>query len=188
MIARVHVFCAVLAWSLIRFVRMPADEQQATTLAAPALRGTQRNDSADKRPHTTGLHNRARLASRERGRSREGGVGTPQPSTGWSDRPMTPGTQPVTSTMSITNSDRPATPGPLQHLAGGILTAPGCLQGHTAVMHNPGRHGSPVCALAAVLAISMMRKAPTHATASRTYRSSALWRSTAGEVGNRSPV
>jgi len=32
-IAGVHVFCAVLAWSRIRFVRLAADEQQATTLA-----------------------------------------------------------------------------------------------------------------------------------------------------------
>ncbi|HEY0773526.1 MAG TPA: IS21 family transposase [Nocardioidaceae bacterium] len=29
---RVHVFCAVLAWSRLRFVRFAADEQQATTL------------------------------------------------------------------------------------------------------------------------------------------------------------
>jgi transposase len=29
---RVHVFCAVLAWSRFRFVRFAADEQQATTL------------------------------------------------------------------------------------------------------------------------------------------------------------
>ena len=32
-IAGVHVFCAVLAWSRVRFVRFAADEQQATTLA-----------------------------------------------------------------------------------------------------------------------------------------------------------
>lgn len=30
---KVHVFCAVLAWSRFRFVRFAADEQQATTLA-----------------------------------------------------------------------------------------------------------------------------------------------------------
>jgi transposase len=30
---RVHVFCAVLAWSRFRFVRFAADEKQATTLA-----------------------------------------------------------------------------------------------------------------------------------------------------------
>jgi transposase len=30
---RVHVFCAVLAWSRFRFVRFAADEQQATTVA-----------------------------------------------------------------------------------------------------------------------------------------------------------
>jgi transposase len=30
---KVHVFCAVLAWSRFRFVRLAADEQQATTLA-----------------------------------------------------------------------------------------------------------------------------------------------------------
>jgi transposase len=30
---RVHVFCAVLAWSRFRFVRFAADEQQATTLS-----------------------------------------------------------------------------------------------------------------------------------------------------------
>ena len=32
-IAGVHVFCAVLAWSRVRFVRFAADEAQATTLA-----------------------------------------------------------------------------------------------------------------------------------------------------------
>ncbi|HYN29165.1 MAG TPA: IS21 family transposase, partial [Dermatophilaceae bacterium] len=32
-IAGVHVFCAVLAWSRVRFVRFAADEKQATTLA-----------------------------------------------------------------------------------------------------------------------------------------------------------
>ncbi len=32
-IAGVHVFCAVLAWSRWRFVRLAADEKQATTLA-----------------------------------------------------------------------------------------------------------------------------------------------------------
>jgi len=32
-IAGVHVFCAVLAWSRFRFVRFAADEKQATTLA-----------------------------------------------------------------------------------------------------------------------------------------------------------
>jgi transposase len=32
-IAGVHVFCAVLAWSRVRFVRFAPDEQQATTLA-----------------------------------------------------------------------------------------------------------------------------------------------------------
>ena len=32
-IAGVHVFCAVLAWSRVRFVRLAADEKQATTLA-----------------------------------------------------------------------------------------------------------------------------------------------------------
>ena len=29
---KVHVFCAVLAWSRFRFVRFAADDQQATTL------------------------------------------------------------------------------------------------------------------------------------------------------------
>jgi transposase len=33
---KVHVFCAVLAWSRFRFVRFAADEQQATTLAVLA--------------------------------------------------------------------------------------------------------------------------------------------------------
>lgn len=33
MIAGVHVFCAVLAWSRVRFVRFAADEKAATTLA-----------------------------------------------------------------------------------------------------------------------------------------------------------
>ena len=32
-IAGVHVFCAVLAWSRVRFVRFAADEQSGTTLA-----------------------------------------------------------------------------------------------------------------------------------------------------------
>ena len=32
-IAGVHVFCAVLAWSRVRFVRFAADEKAATTLA-----------------------------------------------------------------------------------------------------------------------------------------------------------
>lgn len=35
-IAGVHVFCAVLAWSRVRFVRFAADERQATTLAVLA--------------------------------------------------------------------------------------------------------------------------------------------------------
>ena len=29
----VHVFCAVLAWSRVRFVRFASDERSATTLA-----------------------------------------------------------------------------------------------------------------------------------------------------------